>query len=123
MLRSETRRILSDIVRENQARGVPDNALKEHEKEIVGTASQSARDRLKGTFILIRIADQEKISVTKEEFDLRIAQLAVRYGMARDKMVAELDKRNALDQISEDILTAKVLDFLSVTASVQTKSE
>ena len=59
LVRNETRRVMSEIVRENQQRGVPDEALKENEKEIVGSAAQSAKDRLKGTFILVRIAEQD----------------------------------------------------------------
>ena len=65
MVRYETERILSEIVRENQARGVTDEALKENEKELLGAAAQGARERLKGNFILLRIAELEKIAVSK----------------------------------------------------------
>ena len=58
LVRNETQRILSDIVRENQARGVADEVLKESEKQIVGSAAQTAREKLKGTFVLLRIAEQ-----------------------------------------------------------------
>lgn len=122
MVRSETRRILAEIVRENQTRGVADEVLKENEKDLIGSASQSARDRLKGTFILIRIAEAEKISVTREELQQRIAAMAARYGMSFDKMLKELEKREALDSVNEEILTGKVLDFLSSNVSVQNAS-
>ncbi len=122
LVRNETRRIMSEIVRENQARGVPDQALKENEKDIVGSATQSAKERLKGTFILVRIAEQEKIAVTRDEFNHRIAMLAARYGTPVDKMKSQLAERGALDQIEEELLTGKVLDFLSANASVATKS-
>ena len=39
---------------------------------------------------------------------------------AFEKMLKELEKRNAIDQINEEILTAKVLDFLAANASVTT---
>ena len=120
MVHSETRRILADIVRENQLRGITDDVLKESEKEIVGAASQGARDRVRGSFILLRIAEAEKMTVTKEEFEQRIAALSARYGMKREKLIADLDKHNALEQIREEILTGKVLDFLSANATVQT---
>ena len=119
LVRSETRRLLAEIVRENQTRGVADAVLKESEQELVTSASTSARERLKGTFILLRIAEAEKISVSREELQQRIAALAARYGMSFDKMLKELEKRGALDQLNEDILTGKVLDFLSSNASVQ----
>jgi trigger factor len=118
MVRSETQRILSDIVRENQARGVADQVLKENEKELVGMASQNARERLKGTFILLRIAEKEGIHVSREELFGRVAALAERAKTSYEKMLKELEKQSGLEQIQEEILTAKTLDFLVANASV-----
>ena len=120
MVRTETQRILNDIVRENQSRGVADEVLRENEKELVGVASQNARERLKGTFVLMRIAEKEGIRVTREELFGRVATLAQRYEMSFEKMLKELEKRNGLDQINEEILTGKTLDFLISKASVTT---
>jgi trigger factor len=118
LVRQETQRLLGDIVRENQARGVTEDVLKENEKELVGAAAQNARERLKGTFILLRIAEKEGIRVSREELFGRVATLAQKYEMPFEKMLKELEKRNALDQISEEIVSAKVLDFLIANASV-----
>ncbi|HWB60875.1 MAG TPA: trigger factor, partial [Chthoniobacteraceae bacterium] len=51
-VRYETKRILADIVREQQGRGVADETLKENEKGLVEAAGKAARDRLRGNFIL-----------------------------------------------------------------------
>ncbi len=118
LVRNQTQRILTEIVRENQARGVTEDVLKESEKELVGAASQNARERLKGTFVLLRIAEQENLRVTREEIFGRVAAMAQRYDMPFEKMLKELEKRNALDQISEDIVTGKALDFLIANASI-----
>jgi trigger factor len=120
MVRTETRRILADIVRENQARGIADDVLRQNEQEILGSAAQNARERLKGTFILLKVADAEGIKPTQMEFDQRIAYLAARYEMKVDKLLKKLDERNAIDQILEEVLTGKVLDFLAANASVST---
>ena len=80
---------------------------------------ETARERLKGTFVLIRIADAEKITVTREEFNRRIAMMAMRYQMPVEKLQKELEKREALESINEEILTGKVLDFLLANASVE----
>jgi trigger factor len=120
LLRFETKRILGEIVRENQARGVADDTLKENQKELVGAASQGARERLKGQFILLRIADEEKITVGRTELQQRLAELARRYGMTLDKLVKELEKNDGLQQVHEDVLTGKVLAFLVANANVET---
>lgn len=118
LVRSHTQSIINDIVEENTARGVADTVLKENEKDIVASATANAKDRIKGTFILLRIAEKENIKVAREEILGRVAALAERANMGYDKMLAELNKRGALEQIHEEMLTAKVLDFLVSNASV-----
>ena len=118
LVRQQTQSILDEIVRENQERGVADEILREHEKDLVGSAAQSARDRIKGTFILLRIAEKEKISITEMDLRRRIAQLAQRAKMSFDKMVKELQKRGVMEQIKEELVTAKTLDFVASQASV-----
>ena len=120
LVRQQTQTILDEIVRENQERGVADEILREHEKDLVGSAAQSARDRIKGTFILLRIAEKEGIKITEMDLRRRIAQLAQRSRMTFDKMLKELQKRGVMDQIKEELVTAKTLDFVASEASVTT---
>ena len=117
---NETRRIMNQIVRENQERGVTDEEIKEHSKDISTNADQAARDRLRGTFILTRIAEKENIKVTREEFDNRINALAQRYEMTRDKLVENLRANDGLGQVEEELLVGKTLAFLSSNANVET---
>jgi trigger factor len=120
LVRSRTQAIVNDIVRENTARGIGEETLKENEKDIVGSATANAREQIKGTFVLLRIAEKEGITIKREELLGRVAALAQRYQMSFEKMAKELEKRNALDQIHEEMLTAKTLDFLVSNASVTT---
>lgn len=118
LVRSHTQSIVNEIVEENAARGVADTVLKENEKDIVASATANAKDRIKGTFVLLRIAEKEGIKVQREEILGRVAVLAQRSNMGFEKMLSELDKRGALEQMHEEMLTAKVLDFLVSNASV-----
>jgi len=119
MVANEARRVLDDVVRENQGRGVPDSVIAEKHQELQTTANESARERIKGTFVLLRIAQAEKITVSPQEVDQRVALLAMRYQMPVDKLRKELEKRQSLDSINEEILTGKTLDFLVANASVE----
>lgn len=118
LVRSHTQQIVNEIVEENTARGVAETVLKENEKDIVTSATANAKDRIKGTFILLRIAEKEDIKVAREEILGRVAMLAQRAQMGFEKMLSELDKRGALEQIHEEMLTAKVLDFLVSNANL-----
>jgi trigger factor len=114
----ETRRILSDIVQQQQSRGMTDEDIKAGEKDLVELAARSAKEKLKGTFILQRIAEQEKVTVTQAELRARVAAMATRYGMTPDKAAKELEKRDAMDRVAEEVLSGKVIDFLVANAEV-----
>jgi trigger factor len=122
-VRDETRRIMSEIVEHNQQRGVSEEALRESGKAIVDSAARSAKDRLKASFILTRIGNQEKIEVTANDVKQRVAELAAQYRMPYEKTMAELDKKGAIPQIYEEIQIGKVLDFLTSNANVDHSSE
>ena len=121
-VRSETKRIMDDIVRQNQERGVTDDEIRENTEDIISNAGNAARDRLKSAFVLTRIAEKEGIKVTKEEFDRHINVLAARSKMTRDKLMKALQERDAFGQIEEELLLAKTLAFLASNATVETVS-
>ncbi|HEX4084255.1 MAG TPA: trigger factor [Chthoniobacteraceae bacterium] len=119
MVAGETRRILAEIVQQEQSRGMTDEAIKGHEKELVEAASRGAKNKLKGTFILHRIAEAEKVTITNAELRARIAAMAARYGMTPEKAGKELEKNGAVDRVAEEILSNKVIDFLVNAAEVK----
>ena len=122
-VKDETRRIMSEIVEQNQLRGVSEDALRESGKEIMNVASRSAKDRLKASFILTRIGEAEKIEVSGPELKRRVESLAAQHGMSYEKAMSELDKRGAIPQLIDEIQVGKVLDFLTSNANVETSSE
>ena len=123
LLQNETRRALAELVQRNRERGVTDEMLKEKEKELIEGAAGLAANRLKTNFILHRIAEREKIQVAKEDVDLRIRQEAARYDISPDKMRKELQQKDALDDMAEQILLGKTLDFLKANVSVEPAQE
>ncbi|MGZ5005605.1 MAG: trigger factor [Chthoniobacterales bacterium] len=123
LLKNETRRALNELVHRNRERGVPDEMLKGKEKELIEGAGSLAANRLKTNFILHRIAEQEKVTVTREEIDERIREQAAHYNISVDKMRKELEEHDRLDGLAEEILLGKTLDLLKSNVSVQPSSE
>jgi trigger factor len=123
LLKNETRRALNELVHRNRERGVPDEMLKGKEKELIEGAGGLAAHRLKTNFILHRIAEKEKIKVTREEIDERIREQAKQYNISVDKMRKELEEHDRLDGLAEEILLGKTLDLLKANVSVQPSSE
>jgi trigger factor len=123
LLKNETRRALNELVHRNRERGVPDEMLKGKEKELIEGAGGLAAHRLKTNFILHRIAEKEKIKVTREEIDERIREQAKQYNVSVDKMRKELEEHDRIDGLAEEILLGKTLDLLKANVSVTPLAE
>jgi trigger factor len=119
LLRGETRRALTELVQRNRERGASDEMLKEKEKELIEGAAGLATHRLRTNFILGRVAEREKIEVSREDLDTRVRQEAGRYNISVDKMRRELEEHDGLNALAEQILLGKTLDFLKSNVSVQ----
>lgn len=116
---SETRNVVYDIVRENQQRGVSREMIEQQKDEIYAAANHSAKDRVRISFILGKVAEKEKIQVTNEELSHRIILMAQQYQMPPEKLAKQLRERNAIGDISDEILSGKVLAFLEEKAKVE----
>lgn len=115
----ETRNVVYDIVRENSQRGLSKDDIDKQKNQIFAFANQSAKDRIKAAFILGRIAEKEGIKAEDKEVTQRILLLAQQYQIKPDKLVKQLQDRNGIAEIRDQILTSKVLDFLELHAQIE----
>lgn len=119
MVAAETRSVIYDMVRENQQRGVPREAIEQQKDQIYNFAAGSAKERVKVMFLLGRIAQKENIQVEQQELAQRIYFLAMQNQMPVQKFAKMLDERGGYGEVRDQILTAKVLDFLEKEAKVE----
>ncbi len=115
---NETRNVVYDLVRENTKRGVARDLIESQKDQIYSIAADNAKGRVKLAFLVQRIAEQEKISVTQEEALQRAQQLAAMYQIPLEKFVQDLQKRNGVNEIFEQLLHEKVFALLEQTAIV-----
>ena len=110
--------ILRDIVQENQVRGVSEDELRAHQDELVGVAQQSARDRVRANFLLLRIAEKEKLEVTDSDMLVAISEMARRYEIPVKKLIKDLQARDGFGPVREQILMGKALDLIAANVTV-----
>jgi trigger factor len=115
----ETRNVVYSIVQENSKRGVPRELIEKQKEEIYTAAARSAKDRVKLSFLVQHIAEREKIQVSQEEVLQRIQSLAAGYQIPPDKFVKDLQKRNGINELYDQIAHEKVLDFLEINAKIE----
>ena len=115
----ETKNVIYDIVKENQDRGISKELIDQQKNEIYSVASNSAKDRVKANFILNKIAEQEGIKVTDQELTQHVLYLAHQNNIRPEKFVKQLKERNGIAPLHEQIMAAKVLDFLQERAQIE----
>jgi len=115
----ETRNVVYDIVRENTQRGVARDLIEKQKEEIYTAATQSAKERVKLAFLVQRIAEKEKIEVSQEEVLKRAQSLAMAYQIPLDKFIKDLQKRNGVAELYDQVAHEKVLAFLEQNARIE----
>jgi trigger factor len=118
----ETRNVVYDIVRENSKRGVSREVIEKQKEEIYQVAAKDAKERVKLAFLVQRIAEQEKITVSQDEILKRVQSLAAMYQIPLDKFIKDLQKRNGINEIYDNVTQEKVLEFLENNAKVETEA-
>jgi len=115
----ETRNVVYDIVRENTQRGVARDLIEKQKDEIYSVAAQNAKERVKLTFLIQRIAEKENIQVSQDEVLKRVQSLAMAYQIPLEKFLKDLQKRNGVRELFDQIAHEKVLAFLEQNAKIE----
>ncbi len=115
----ETRTVVYNIVRENTQRGVARDLIEKQKDEIYSAAAQSAKERVKLSFLIQRIAEKEGIQVSQDEVLKRVQSLAAAYQIPLEKFLKDLQKRNGVAELYEQIAHEKVLAFLEQNAKIE----
>jgi len=116
---SETRNVVYDIVNENARRGVGRDAIEKDKEAIYTAAANSAKERVKIAFLVQKIAEKEDIKVSNEEIARRATTLAAMYQIPPEKFVKDLQKRNGLVEIYDQLAHEKVMEFLQQHAQIE----
>lgn len=119
ILEYQTRNVIRRIVEENAARGMAPEELQGKKDEIYRFAQKNANDRVRADFVLLKVAEEEKIEVGEPELNERVAGLARKYQLTTRKLLQELEKHDGLSQLEQEMLIAKTLDFLLKEAKLE----
>lgn len=102
--------------------GVPREKIDENLAVLQASAAEKARQDLKLSFILSRIAEERKVEVTEEEINARVAQMARSQGRRPERLRQELAADGSLEQVGLAIRDEKTLDLLLAEAKIVEKT-
>ena len=110
---------LNTFVRQLAGQGMDPRSLKIDWDELRESQRERAEREVRGSFILDRIAEAEKIEAADADVDQEISQLAERSGVAQDVIRARLTKEGSLDSIKEQVRNRKALDLIIASADTR----
>ena len=119
MVNQETRNLVYNIVNENQRRGVPKETIEAQKNDIFQSATITARERVKASFIFGRIAEKEGVKVEQIEMVQRIQAMAAQYQTTPEKLAKDLQENGGINQVAEQVLHEKVLELLAQNAKYE----
>lgn len=114
----QTDRAVMRKVIDLQQRGTPESEIETHIDELRTSAREEVARDLKLEFILEKVAEQLDVSVTDEEVNTRIAQVARLYNRRFDRVRDDLQNRGLLSQLAEQIRQDKCVAVLLSEAKV-----
>jgi trigger factor len=115
----ETKNVVYDLVRENQKRGISRDLIEKEKDQIYAAAAQGAKERVKSAFLFQKIAEKEGIKVSQDEILRRVHTLAGVYQIEPKKFLQDLQKRNGLIEIYDQLANEKVVEFLQQNAQIE----
>jgi len=118
-VQEETQRFIYDIVRENQMRGIPSDLLEEKKEDIFNAAQTSAKDKVKISFVLGKIADAEKIEATGQDIVSEVQLMAQRNGTPVQKLFDKMRENGSIDLLRNEIRNRKAVDFILQSAIIE----
>lgn len=115
----EAQRRTNDIAMRAMQQGMSEEELLKHQDEILGNASQQARQSIKVSFILEQVAKKEGLAVADQQMTQALANLAARQKKPIKKFIAEAHKSGMIDSLREDLLLQNAMQFLKDNAQVE----
>jgi len=117
------KRQASDLLTREQLRmgyeGIPEEEIEERLAQMQAASEDAAQRQFRLYFLFEKIAEKEKIFVTENDIENRVAQLANSYRQSAQRMREQLEKENALGQLRIQMREERVLDFLLSKAEIQ----
>ncbi len=115
---NETRNVVYDLVRQNTQRGINRDLIEQQKDQIYAAAAGNAKERVKLAFLVGKIAALEKIQASQEDVIKRAQQLAMMYQQPLDQFIKDLQKRNGVNELYEQVMHEKVLELIEQHAVI-----
>ena len=112
---------LQTFFRQLASQGLDPRQLKINWDDMREAQRERAEREVRGTFILARISETEKIEVSDDEINQELEQYAASMNQSVDALRARLTKEGGIDSIKEQVKNRKALDLVIASAEIRTE--
>jgi len=117
LLRRQSRRELERSVLEMQSSGFSEQDIVARENLLRKNILEKTATLLKEHFILERIAEEEKVEETQQDFEAEIASIAAQQNDSPRRVRAKLERNGQMDSLRNMIVESKVIDLITENAT------
>lgn len=111
------------MVMDAERRMISNGMPKEKAAQISSNLHERFRDDAKRmvqtSLLLARIAEKESVTVSDEDIETRIREIAQQYTQDYESIRAAYEKNNLIERLKDEILEQKTLDFLEQHATIK----
>lgn len=119
LVNREAQRRTNDIAMNAMRNGMEQDKIMAVQDQIVGAATQQARQNVKVSFILGEVAKKEQLRVREEQLRAALARVAAQQRVQPKKLLADARKNGLIEKLQEDILLENAVQFLKDNAAVE----
>ena len=112
LLKRQSRRELERRILELRRSGFNEDEIRAHGNELSQNSRMTTARALKEHFILERIAESEGVEDTAADYDDEIDLIAMQSGESPRRVRAQLEKKNLMDTLRNQIIERKVIDVI-----------
>jgi trigger factor len=117
MLKRQSRRELERAKLELRRSGFSDEQILAHENRLRQSTEANTARALKEHFILERIAEDEKIEETEQDYDDEIRLIAAQSGESPRRVRTQLERQDLMDVLRNQIIENKTIQLILSNAS------
>lgn len=119
VLKAQARNIMLRQQYRLRQRGIPNEEIEKHLEDLRNASETAAERNLKIFFVLDKIAEKEKVFVTENEVESRIANMAASYNTTPQRLRAQIEKDGSMSEMRSGMREAKVVDHLLSSAQIE----
>jgi trigger factor len=116
LVRRQARKAMARRIMEMRSDGISEEEIRGQQRVMERDIINSTALALRESFVLQKIAEQEKLEVSEEDIDDEIERLADQAGESPRRVRARLEKEELLEALGAELLERKALDLILESA-------